>query len=117
MGAALSHAVVLVLTARSTRTSPLPMRDIGAPTPGHFAGFRPMFVSAVFISICLISLGVRAGKASTSSAAVPVTTGAEAEVPANGVRPVAVPASALMMSVQKRAQPRAEHHSLEPPLQ
>src|SRR3990172_3545082 len=75
------------------------MRVIGAPTPGHTNVFSPMFASAVFISTDLISAGVRPGGAPTSSAAEPASTGAEAEVPANPVSPVPVPAWADRMSV------------------
>ena len=84
----------MLSAALSTRTSPPPMRVMGAKIPGKARGFSVIDVSAVFMSNALISRGVRVGYFWTSSAAEPETMGAEPEVPPNAVSPVPVPASA-----------------------
>ena len=86
-----TQAAIGELRARSTRTSPPPIRVIGAISPPKTAGRFMMSVSAVFMSTALISSGDRAGKASRRSAAEPVTIGAAPDVPPNGVVPVPVP--------------------------
>ncbi len=56
-----THAAAGESTARSTRTSPPPMRVIGALSPPNTAGRFMISVSAVFMSTALISRGLRAG--------------------------------------------------------
>src|SRR5262249_726883 len=94
-----THAAVVASSAFFTRTSPAPMRVMGAPTPAQATGFNPMFVSAVFMSADLTASGVQVGFLPTSNAADPDRTGADAEVPEKVVSPVPVPTCAERMSV------------------
>ena len=79
---------------RSTRTSPPPMRVIGAMCRRRSAGRFMMFVSAVFMSTALISMRPAARVRPVRSAAEPVTIGAAPDVPPKGAVPVPLPATA-----------------------
>src|SRR5262245_14309561 len=72
--------------ARSTRTSPPPIRVIGAAWSGNTDesddGWNT-FGSAVLTRICLMSSGDSSGRAALRMAAEPVTIGAAPEVPPN----------------------------------
>jgi hypothetical protein len=70
------------------------MRVMGARPPGSNAGFVKIWVSALFINIDLIWIGVRFGNACSSCAAAPETIGAAPEVPPKAVSPVPVPTCA-----------------------
>src|SRR5207302_9175965 len=74
-------AVAPRLLALSTRTSPPPIRVIGASTPGLSAGVVWMLVSAEFINLALTSCGDNEGWAESSSAADPAIIGVAPEVP------------------------------------
>src|SRR2546425_5707425 len=89
-----SHAAVVLSAARFTRTSPPPIRVIGARTPGCRAGLIMMFVSAVFIRTDLISDGVRVGYFWSRSADEPAIMGVAPEVPPKADWSVPEPATA-----------------------
>src|SRR4030042_792364 len=83
-----SQAAAPTSIALSTRTSPPPTREMGASGPA------PSFnkpVQAVFISIDLVSAGIKNGLACSSRAAEPVTIGAAPDVPPEGPTPVPGP--------------------------
>ena len=81
-------------SARSTRTSPPPIRVIGASWSGSTLadddGWNTS-VCAVLISSCLMSWFDRNGRAALRIAAAPETIGAAPEVPPNAAVPVKLP--------------------------
>ena len=91
---ALSQTAIGDLSARCTRSSPPPIRVIGATRPGWSAGLVNTVVSAVFMSTALISSGERPGKALLSSAAAPETIGVAPDVPPNPCVSVPLPLTA-----------------------
>jgi len=108
-GTSRAHAAAGADTASSTRTSPPPMRVIGARAP--VSGSLTTSVSPLFTSSDFTSSGRRPcptdrpfgvplaeafwpPEASRTSAAAPETIGAAPDVPPNGPSPVPVPAIA-----------------------
>jgi hypothetical protein len=89
-----SQAAVVLSSAASTRTSPPPMRVIGASSEPRVSGFVLMSVSAVFISSDLISNGERSGYAPLRIAAEPEIIGVAPEVPPKALVPLPLPALA-----------------------
>ena len=76
-----SRAMELRSKARSTRSSPAPIRLIGAAFAGQQGGIREDLRLALFMSMALICSGVRSGYASINNAAAPDTIGVAPEVP------------------------------------
>ena len=89
-----TQATVVAFKARSTRTSPPPMRVAGANCVPKRLGAVSICVSELFISRALISAGEACGSASSNSAADPAIIGVAPEVPPKAASRVPVPAMA-----------------------